>query len=62
MNVVMSNNYFNGNVGSNFGGAVAVAGIAATGAAATNFTSVRNIFTGNEVTLRLPCSARTQRY
>ena len=54
-NVVLSNNYFRSNVGSNLGGAVSFAGGAAKGSLSSNFTSVGNTYTANEV-----CSAFDQ--
>ena len=50
MTVVMSNNFFAGNAGSNSGGAVSFAGVSAKGSSASNFTSVSNVFTQNQVT------------
>ena len=47
--MVLSSNYFRSNVGSNSGGAVSAVGGAPKGAASSNFTSINNTFTANEV-------------
>ena len=55
--MLLSDNYFRSNVGSNLGGAVSFAGGAAKGSLSSNFTAVGNTYTANEVR-SVPCPPR----